>query len=97
LHMRLVFLKLQPYRQSFVELRSNAKLVAKYSPFKILKTIEPVAYLLDLPKESKLHPVFHISVLKQYIGTEEPIPTQLSKVPNLSVQPQAVLEQSTNT
>ena len=34
----LVYLKLQPYRQSSIEVRSNAKLAAKYyEPFKIIK------------------------------------------------------------
>lgn len=68
-----VNLKLQPYRQSSVEFRSNVKLYAKYyGPFKIFKKIGAIAYLLDLPKDSKLHPVFHISVLKQQVGTAEP-------------------------
>jgi hypothetical protein len=89
-----VYLKLQPYRQSSVEFRSNAKLSAKYyGPFKILKKIGSVAYLLDLPKDSKLHHVFHISVLKQHVGTAEPTEIELPVVPDSPIQPQSILEQ----
>jgi hypothetical protein len=77
-----------------VEFRSNAKLSTKYyGPFKILKKIGSVAYLLDLPKDSKLHPVFHISVLKQHVGTAEPTEIELPVVPDSPIQPQSVLEQ----
>jgi hypothetical protein len=89
-----VYLKLQPYRQSSVESRNNAKLAAKYyGPFKILKKIGPVAYLLELPKESKLHPVFHVSVLKKYVGTTIPTEAKLLDIPSLQIQPFAILEQ----
>jgi hypothetical protein len=89
-----VYLKLQLYRQSSVESRNNAKLAAKYyGPFKILKKIGPVAYLLELPKESKLHPVFHVSVLKKYVGTTIPMEAKLPGIPSLQIQPLAILEQ----
>lgn len=35
------------------------------------KKINPVAFQLDLPPNSKVHPVFHVSLLKSYHG---PIP-----------------------
>ncbi|XP_026384007.1 uncharacterized protein LOC113279530 [Papaver somniferum] len=65
----LVYLKLQPYRQTSVSLRKNFKLSAKfYSPFKVLHRIGNVAYKLELTSSSRIHPVVHVLQLKQHIG-----------------------------
>jgi hypothetical protein len=36
----------------------------KVGPFFILKQTGPVNYQLDLPKDAKIHPVFHTSLLE---------------------------------
>ncbi|KAK0592694.1 hypothetical protein LWI29_023740 [Acer saccharum] len=69
-----VYLKLQPYRQTSVAIRKAAKLAPKYyGPFMILKKIGAVSYKLELPTESKIHPVFHVSLLKKKVSSRHPI------------------------
>ncbi|KAL0313078.1 UNVERIFIED_CONTAM: Transposon Ty3-G Gag-Pol polyprotein [Sesamum radiatum] len=64
-----VYLRLQPYRQSSLQLRRNLKLAPKYyGPFQVLEKIGEVAYRLKLPPSTNIHSVFHISLLKRKIG-----------------------------
>nr|KYP42380.1 Retrotransposable element Tf2 [Cajanus cajan] len=68
----LVLVKLQPYRQHSLALRKNQKLGLRYfGPFPIQERIGSVAYKLLLPDYAKLHPVFHISQLKQFRGVTD--------------------------
>ncbi|XP_040996040.1 uncharacterized protein LOC121242214 [Juglans microcarpa x Juglans regia] len=61
-----VYLRLRPYRQMTVAVRRNLKISLRYfEPFQITQKIGKVAYRLDLPKESKIYLVFHISCLKK--------------------------------
>jgi hypothetical protein len=67
----LVFVKQQPYIQSSLAPRSNQKLAFKYfGPFKVLQKVGDVAYKLELPPESKVHPIFHVSQSKKVVGSE---------------------------
>ncbi|KAJ1686917.1 hypothetical protein LUZ63_018307 [Rhynchospora breviuscula] len=91
-----VYLKIQSYRQlSLQHVKHNPKLAPKYcGPFEIIEKIGEVAYKLNLPKGSQVYPVFHVSQLKQRIGRDEAVATNVPVVHpeiELLVQPELIL------
>ena len=48
----------------------------KFGPYKILEKIKPINFKLQLPKRSRLHLIFHISLLKP---TSETTPLAINK------------------
>lgn len=78
-----VLVCLQPYRQSFVANCTSYKLAKRYyGPFRVLERIGSVVYKLELPVGSKIYLVFHISLLKPYVGDSH---VNIHSLPPISV------------
>ena len=46
-----------------------------YGPFKVLWSVTPVTYKLELPENITIHPVVHAKYLKEYVDGAETFPT----------------------
>jgi hypothetical protein len=91
-----VLLKLQPYVKHSVVRRKYPKLSFKYfGPYTVLERYGTVAYKLELPSTSQVHPVFHVSQLKSYIPDHTPVFQELPTPLQLDVAaltPQEILD-----
>lgn len=77
-----VYLRLRPYRQKSLN-PTYSKLAKRYfGPYQVTERIGPVAYKLALPNDSRIHNVFHVSLLKAHQGAP---PSDIVPLPPLAV------------
>ena len=85
-----VFLKVSPMR-GMMRFGKKGKLNPRYvGPFKVIERIGEVAYQLALPPAlSRLHDVFHVSMLKKYLHD----PSHVLSYESLDVDPNLTYEE----
>ncbi|CAN0847622.1 hypothetical protein LINGRAHAP2_LOCUS5073 [Linum grandiflorum] len=92
-----VYVKIQLYRQSTLSQLQYHKLAAKfYGPYRVIARIGKLAYKLELPDDSRVHPVFHVSTLKAARGDiATTVQTSPPRVAETIAAPQAILDRRT--
>lgn len=92
----LVFLRLQPYKQSTLKSSGVEKLQRRfYGPYPISRKVGEVAYELELPLGSRIHNVFHVSRLKKAVGQQISPCKELPPLDDegkLTLEPEALLD-----
>ena len=86
----LVFLKLHPYKQYTAFKHAHQKLARHfYGPYLVTQKIRIVAYKLHMLDGARIFPVFHVSLLKKYVG-ESAMP--LKELPPITDDGVVILE-----
>lgn len=87
------FLKLQPYIQTSVARRTNHKLRFKFfGPFPVIQSINDVTYELQLPANSSIFPVFHVSQLRHALTPGTNASSKLPSNAEISITPVQLLD-----
>ncbi|RVW96360.1 hypothetical protein CK203_020887 [Vitis vinifera] len=77
------------YRRAYQKLASRF-----YGPYQIEEKVGKVAYKLKLPEGSRIHPVFHVSLLKRRVGETKATITELPSLTDdgeIIMEPEAIL------
>ncbi|MCI10865.1 hypothetical protein A2U01_0031962, partial [Trifolium medium] len=96
----MVFLKIQPYKLKKLAKRLNQKLSPRYyGPYEVLQKIGTVAYKLRLPDDTRVHPVFHASLLKKAVTPNvepQPLPVCMNEEWYLEPIPEEAMDTRRN-
>lgn len=76
-----VYVRLRPYRQTSLASKYTKLSKHFYGPFQVQEHVGPMAYKLQFPFSSRLHPIFHVSFLKPHQG---PLPTTSAMLPPIA-------------
>jgi hypothetical protein len=83
-----VLLRLRQRAASSLRHSATGKLKPRYvGPYRVTEVVNPVAVRLQLPPGARLHDVFHIGVLKKFIGTPPTSPPALPPTLHGAVAP----------
>jgi hypothetical protein len=93
----IIFLDLSWFlTMSLKQAKKDNKLSPKYyGPYKVLQKIGTMAYTLEIPASSRVHPVFHVSCLKKVIGDKIPVQTilpELDEEGKIILDPEAITD-----
>ena len=92
----LVYLCLQPYRQSTLKQKGAEKLKPHfYGPYRVTRRVGEVSYELELPSGGRIHNIFYVSCLKKALGQHVTATMELSPTDDeghLVLQPEAILD-----
>ncbi|KAA3466695.1 DNA/RNA polymerases superfamily protein [Gossypium australe] len=85
-----VFLKVSPWKK-ILRFGQKGKLSPRFiGPYRVSKRVGPVAYQLELPpKLSRMHNVFHVSMLRRYRSD----PSHIVPVEEIEVRPDLTFEE----
>lgn len=76
---------MQLYAQLSIANWPCRKLAYKFvGPFVVTKRVGTPAYRLQLPPDSRIHPIFHVSQLKPFVPDYTLVFSELPKVPDLT-------------
>jgi hypothetical protein len=91
-----VLLRLRQRTMSSLPQATTSKLKPRYiGPYRVEELINDVAVRLALPPQARIHDVFHVNVLKKFLGTPPPTPPALPAIHHGVVTPEPVWVEQT--